>query len=701
LLTAGLTLAAPTAVSPAPRSAPASAGAQQAALRLPLSFEANEGQYRADVNFVARAGGRVLAVESTAAELRLPGAGRGAVIRLQAVDADPRATARGVDRLPGVVNHLVGNDPGAWRTGIRTYRSTVTSGVWPGVDLTWHGQGNSFEYDLTLAPGADPAAARFDITGARSVSVTPTGDLAVRSAAGLLTQRAPVAYQMRDGQRQPVDAGYRKLGAHRIGFRVGPHDPTRPVVIDPTLWWSTFVGGPADDVAFDLTVDSTGATYLTGFTSSTSGFPGMGTASYDRYYDGGASDAFVTKINPAGTAVVWSTYLGGSDADRALGIAVDATGASYITGYTQSTTFSGVSSKSIQKTHMGPLRGQDGFLIKLAATGRTIVYGTFLGGTGYDEPRAISLDAANNAYITGGTTSVTFTGVTARSLQPINKGVFNAFLTKVNAAGTAVVYSTFLGGNGNDNAASVVVDGTGAAYLTGGATSGDFTGMTAQSLQRANAGGLEDGFVVKINPTGTGVVWATYLGGSGADEPIRMVIDATGACYVVGSTDSSTFTGVTTAALQPHNAGGQYDAFVTKLGPTGALVWSTYLGGPGNDLGTAIVLDPTGNIWLTGATNSPAWPGIGATSPQRTMLGASNAFLTELAPAGNAVTWSTYLGQGGVTQGMSVRVDRAGDLYVVGATSSPTFTGVLATAPRRTNPGGHIDGFVTKFRRVP
>ncbi|HZE65495.1 MAG TPA: SBBP repeat-containing protein, partial [Sporichthyaceae bacterium] len=684
LLAAGLTVAAPAAVTPRPSTAQALPSAQQALLRLPLSFEANQGQFRSGVSFVARAGGRTLAVEPTAAELRMPGAGGGAVVRMQAVDADPHAAVQGTDKLPGVVNHLVGNDPSAWRTNVPTYGGTVTHGVWPGIDLTWYGHSNEFEYDLTLAPGADPAAARFDIAGARSVALTPTGDLAVHTAAGTLTERAPVAYQLVNGVRRPVDAGYRTLGAHRIGFRVGPHDSTLPVVVDPSLAWSTLVGSALDDIAYAIAVDITGASYVTGYTS-TSGFTGVGLFSLDSSYNGGSSDVFVTKINAAGTAVVYSTYVGGSGLDTALGIALDAANAVYVTGYTQSPTFTGVSTRSIRSTPYG----QDGYLIKLASTGRSVVYSTFLGGTGYDEPRAVAVDASGAAYVTGGTTSKTWTGVTATAIQPTNKGVFNAFLTKVNPAGTATVYSTFLGGTSNDNAASVAVDSTGAAYLTGGTNSSTFPGVGPTSPQSFNAGGLEDGFVSKVNPAGNAVVFSTFLGGTGTDEPIRLVIDSARNVYVTGAADSSTFPGVGVASAQSVNGGGYTDVFVSKLRADGrAVLWSTFLGGPGSDLATGMVLDLSGNVWVAGGTNSPNWKGIGSTSTQKTIIGASDGFITELNPTGTAALWSTYLGQGGVTQALALAVDVTGNIYAAGGTSSPTFTGTTTTSLRSTNPGG-------------
>jgi hypothetical protein len=504
-----------------------------------------------------------------------------------------------------------------------------------------------------------------------------------------------VAYQLIDGVRRPVDAGYRTLGAHRIGFRVGPHDPTRPVVLDPSLAWSTLLGGVLDDIAYAVAVDSTGASYVTGYTA-TAGFTGVGLLSLDSSYNGGSSDVFVTKLNAAGTAVVYSTYLGGSGLDTALGIAVDAANAVYVTGYTQSPTFTGVTARSIRPTSSG----QDGYLTKLANTGRAIVYSTFLGGTGYDEPRAVAVDATGAAYVTGGTTSKTWTGVTATAIQPTNKGVFNAFLTKVNPAGTATVYSTFLGGTANDNAASVAVDATGAAYLTGGSNSSTFPGVGSTSAQSFNAGGLEDGFVTKVNPAGNAVVFSTFLGGTGTDEPIRLVIDGTGAIYLTGAADSTTFPGIGVASAQSTNGGGYTDVFVSKLRADGrAVLWSTFLGGPGSDLATGMVLDPSGNVWIAGGANSPNWKGIGSTSTQKTMVGASDGFITELNPSGTAALWSTYLGQGGVTQALALAVDKAGNIYAVGGTSSPTFTGTKTTALRSTNPGGHVDGFVVKINR--
>jgi uncharacterized repeat protein (TIGR01451 family) len=328
----------------------------------------------------------------------------------------------------------------------------------------------------------------------------------------------------------------------------------------------------------------------------------------------------VTKINAAGTAIVYSTFLGGTGTDPGDSIAVDTSGNAYVTGFTNSTTFPGVTGSSIQPANAGG--SFDDFVTKINAAGTAIVYSTFLGGSGEDEAFGIAVDSSGNAYVTGETASTTFPGVTGSSIQPANAGSFDDFVTKINAAGTAIVYSTFLGGSGDDAGFAIAVDTSGNAYVTG-----------LHATTNPGGGANFDAFVTKINAAGTAVVYSTPLGGTGIDEGNSIAVDSSGNAYVTGQTSSATFPGVTGSSIQPAHAGGIYDAFVTEINAAGTIVYSTFLGGSGTDHGYSIAVDSSGNVYVAGDTNSTTFPGVTGSSIQPAKAGSPitfDAFVTKI-----------------------------------------------------------------------
>ena len=495
----------PSSLSPV---APARQAQLQAAYgRLPLTFEANQGQTDPQVKFLSRGSGYSLFLTPTQAVMTLrPKKAPVSVLRMQMVGASPHPQVTGQDVLPGTVSYFRGTDPKAWRTGIATYKKIAYKGVYPGVDLVYYGSQNQLEYDFVVKPGADPKQIALSFAGAKSVTVGAGGDLSLGLAGGAVQWHKPAVYQVVNGVRRAIGSRYVVQG-HEARFQVGQYDAAKPLVIDPALAYSTYLGGSGGDSGNGIAVDSSGSAYVTGNTSSTD-FPT--TSGALQTTSAGSGDAFVTKLNASGTALVYSTYLGGTGSDSGHAIAVDGSGDAYVTGSTSSTNFP-TTAGALQTTSAG---SGDAFVTKLNASGTALVYSTYLGGSGGDSGASIGLDGSGDAYVTGSTSSTNFP-TTAGALQTTSAGSGDAFVTKLNASGTALVYSTYLGGTGSDSGQGITVDSSGVAYVTGNTSSTDFP-TTSGALQTTSAGS-GDAFVTKLNASGTALVYSTFLGGSGID----------------------------------------------------------------------------------------------------------------------------------------------------------------------------------------
>ena len=584
--------------------------------RLPLSFEANRGQMDSDVKFFSRGNGYCIFMTPTEAVLTLGGGSspqpkgpklresilaldpsvvaarprRTAVLRVKLAGANPKPQLTGEDELPGKVNYFIGNDPRKWRTNIGTYAKVRYREVHPGIDLVHYGNQRQLEYDFVVAPGADPKAIRLGFEGAEKMEIDARGDLLLHTPEGDVRQHKPLIYQESDGTRTEVSGGYSLSRRNQVSFEVGKYDRGRPLIIDPTLSYSTYLGGSGSDVGNAIAVDSARNAYVTGATGSTD-FP---IASPFQAAIGGSSDAFVTKLNATGSALVYSTYLGGSSSDYGLGIAVDSAGNAYVVGDTNSTNFPTAS--PFQAAIGG---SYDAFVTKLNATGLALVYSTYLGGNINDVAAGIAVDSAGNAYVTGYTASTNFP--TASPFQAAIGGASDAFVTKLNATGLVLLYSTYLGGSSDDVAAGIAVDSAGNAYVAGSAGSTNFP--TTSSFQAASGGGVNDAFVTKLNATGSALAYSTYLGGNSYDSAYGIAVDSAGNAYVTGTTLSTNFP--TASPIQATHGGGENDAFVTKLNATGsALVYSTYLGGNSYDSAQGIAVDSAGNAYVAGDTES-------------------------------------------------------------------------------------------------
>jgi hypothetical protein len=623
------------------------------------------------------------------------------VLRLQLVGAHAAAPVVGEDPLAGTSNYFIGNDPRQWRTGIPTYGRVAYQGVYPGVDLVYYGNQQQLEYDFTVAPGTDPGLIRLHVEGAQSPSLDGQGDLVLHTAGGDVVEHAPVLYQDRAGGRQTVAGWFVLEEGDQVGFAVGSYDRSRPLIIDPILSYSTYLGGSGSDFGTAIAVDGAGNAYVAGQTSSSS-FPTTAGA-VQPTYGGGFTNAFVTKLNPAGTAIVYSTFLGGNglDGDFGTGVAVDAAGNAYVTGTAFSSNFP--TTPGAFQTTLGSIFGGNAFVTKLNPAGTALVYSTYLGGSGSsstlegDHGTGIAVDAAGNAYVTGGTSSGNFPTTPGAFQTAFGGSMSNAFVTKLNPAGTALLYSTYLGSSGSvfpgDSGRGIAVDAAGNAYVTGETTSSTFP-TTPGAFQTAFGGGMGNAFVTKLNPAGTALAYSTYLGGSGRGNGIA--VDAAGNAYVTGGTSSGNFP--TTPGAFQRTYGGSGDAFVTKLNPAGtALAYSTYLGGSGGDSGAGIAVDAAGSAYVAGETTSSTFPTTPGAFQTAFGGGMGNAFVTKLNPAGTALAYSTYLGGSGNDFGLGVAVDAAGSAYITGSSNSTDFPVTLGAFQPRLGGAGALNAFVAKF----
>ncbi len=686
--------------------------------KLPLSFEANQGQSDELVKFLARGQGYSLFLTPTEAvlSLRAPAqhkrsaaerdqpAQRDTVVRMRLVGANTQPEVTGLDPLPGKSNYFIGDDPARWQRDVPSYARVKYADVYPGIDLVYYGNQRQLEYDILVAPNADPGRIALAFEGVQKVSLDTEGNLVLQTSHGDIAQRKPVIYQYIGGKRQPVDGRYVLRAQRRVGFQVARYDTTRPLVIDPLLSYSTYLGGGGNDVGNAIAVDSAGNAYVTGVTTSIN-FPGASTSLIQPNW-AGSDDVFVTKLNAAGNAVVYSTYLGGNGGDTGFAIAVDSTDNAYVTGETNS---SGISPfptvGAFQTTHRG---GGDAVITKLNASGSALLYSTYLGGSGNERGYGIAVDGSDNAYVAGVTNSIQgavpgptdFPTFAAFQPQSGSLGNYDAFVTKINAAGSGLVYSTYLGGSASEysiDGGAIAVDSDGNAYVGGTTASTNFPGVGAsliQSIYGGGTGGAGDGFVVKFNAAGSALVYSTYLGGSTYDAVNGIAIDTAGSAYVAGYTDSINFR--TASPLYPDRNGSGNDAFVSKLNAAGsALVYSTYLGGSGaGDIAYSVAVNINGNAYVSGFTNSGNFPTVEPI--QGVNVGLADAFVSELNAAGSALVYSTYLGGStGAEHGYGIAVDGSGKAYVTGKTNSTNFptAGTLQT----TLAGGGNDAFVAKI----
>ena len=670
---------------------------------LPISFEMNQGQTDASVQFLARGAGYILFLTPGEAVLSLhsPHAstaklGRLATpnplrpspsqlsagtptskVRLQLIGSNTAAKVEGVDPLPGKSNYFAGNDPAKWHTDVPTYAKVRYTNVYPGIDLLYYGnQEGRFEHDFVVAPGADPRAIAIGLRDSDGAVPDKNGGLTLHTKNGDLTLQSPTVYQHISGQRKTITATY-LLANNQIKFQLGSYDKKAPLVIDPVLRYTAVFGGTGDDVAQAIAADGSGNAYVTGYTYSLD-FPLA--HPFQRPPTNNAYPvAFVSKINAGGTALLYSTYLGGAGGPvpglccgsggdvEAFGIAVDNSGRAYVTG----STYGGLPTRNAyQPTKAG---FDDAFLTVLSPAGDSLVFSTYLGGTSPDQGRAIALDASGNAYITGST----YGGFPAlNSVQKQGR----TFVAKFNRSGVLQYSSNFSNGV---TVNAIAVDISGAAYISGFQQGTGSISVTNNAFQKTCLSPC--GFITKFSPSGARLAYSTYF----PSLPTHIAADSSGNAYIVGGAGPGF--PVTKNAFQKTFGGSNIDGFVTKLNPSGsALIWSTYLGGSGGDAVQSIALDQYRTVYLTGFTTSSDFPVKAPVQPYR---GGIAGFVTTLSGSlGSIEYYSTHIGT--ANDANFIAVDKALNVYVsTGISSTP---GALSTGTSG-NPGGLHDVFISKL----
>jgi uncharacterized repeat protein (TIGR02543 family) len=582
-----------------------------------------------------------------------------------------------VDATDHRVNYFIGNDESKWRSNIQTSRAVLYKELYPNIDLKVYGIEKQIEYDFAVKPGGEVSDIGLEYKDVDTTRIDSEGNLIVNTEFGEITHAKPLCYQVIGGERIEIQAEFMKIGDNNYGFKVKGYDINYELIIDPVvLVYSTYLGGSGEDRGWGIAVDSEGMAYVTGDTDSVN-FP---TQSPIQRTNAGDKDIFITKVNSSGSALIYSTYLGGSGGDDLSGIAVDSEGMAYVTGRTASGNFP--TKNAIQ----GGYGGQgDAFITKVNSSGSALIYSTYLGGSGEDGGHGIAADSEGAAYVAGDTSSIDFP--TQNPIRETYAGYVDAFITKVNSSGSALIYSTYLGGSGADYGNGIAVDSEGAAYVTGETGSIDFP--TQNRIQETCAGYV-DAFITKVNASGSAFIYSTYLGGSVGDRGWGISVDSEGAAYVAGDTGSIDFP--TQNPIQGTYAGG-YDAFIAKINASGtALVYSTYLGGSGGDLGFVIGVDAEGAACVTGVTWSTDFP---TQNPiQGSFGGGEDIFITKINLLGSVLIYSTYLGGSGGERGRGIAVDSEGAAYVTGRTVSGNFP--TKNPIQGNNLGGH-DIFIAKL----
>jgi Tol biopolymer transport system component/subtilisin-like proprotein convertase family protein len=688
----------PAPAAAAPVAAPARGG--DLLRGRPLAFERNVGQYPGAAPFVSRGAGYLLALQPTDARLHLqaavaprtrtPRSGRApervarpsrfrhAEVRMTLVGANPAAAGRAEGPREARSNYFLGTDRSRWRTDVQHFDGVRFDGVYPGIDVVYYGRQSTLEYDFIVQPGARPEIIELAFRGARKVRLADSGELVLETALGEVRQHAPIVYQERDGEREKIDGRYVARGDRSVGFAIDDYDASRPLVIDPVLEYSTYLGGSGNDYAIGLEVDAAGSMYVLGVTPGV-GFPTL--AGFDTTPNG-SSDVFVSKFSSAG-ALIYSTFYGGTGEDTTEALAVDGSGAVYVAGNTT----------GLVPTTAGAFQtvrnGAHIFAFKLASSGNALAYATYLGSPAdNDFAWAIQADAAGAAYIGGNAASAGFP-TTAGAFDRSFGGVADGFVTKLNPAGSALEFSTFIGGTGQDEIHGMALDAQGTIYATGITHSCSDFPITAGVADATCVGG--EGFITALQPTGAQLAFSTYAGGAGFDFVTDIVVSPAAEATIVGYTNSSDL------PAQNFYAGG-LDVFVARL-VAGGSRWDfmQYIGDTGDDLSWAIAVDGAGAMVLAGRTTSANFPTTAGGFNNRPS-GSLDAFLTKIRADG-ALDYSTYIGARSEDSATAIALDPNGGVYLAGWTFTTGLTTafpVTANGAFRTG-GGDYDAFLMRF----
>jgi hypothetical protein len=633
-----------------------------------------------------------IAVRDDGAEIKE--CGRRWAVKLDFVGASPDVRIAAVDQTPALVSYFKGPRE-QWKTGLRTYGAIVYADLWPGIDLVYSGTASRLKYTFLVKPGADPDQIRFAYRGASGVRLGEGGALEVETPVGGFRDERPYSYQEVAGRRVEVPTAYRLAtnGTEQTatyGFEISSYDKTRPLVLDPVmLLYAGYIGGSGDDFGQGIAVDAAGNAYISGYTTSTeTTFPV--TAGPDLTHNGG-TDAFVAKVNAAGTGLLYAGYIGGSGADHGIGIAVDGAGNAYVSGYTNSSHASFPVTVGPDLIHNGAF---DVFVAKVNAAGTGLLYAGYIGGTADDFSDGIAVDTAGSAYVAGFTESTETSFPVLVGPDLTHNGGRDVFIAKVDVAGSGLLYAGYIGGSGTEEGGSVVVDGAGNAFVAASTNSTEASFPVTVGPDLTHNGSF-DAFVAKVNATGTGLLYAGYIGGSSADHGMDVDVDSDGNAYVTGDTASTQATfPVMVGPDLTHNGG--LDAFVAKVDPTGTgLLYAGYIGGAGQDQGVGIAVDAEGDVHAAGFTNSTETTFPVTVGPDLTWNGGFDAFVAEVDTAGATLIYCGYIGGAADDFALGIAGDAAGNAYVTGFTGSTEASFPVTIGPDLTH-NGNFDAFVAK-----
>jgi len=744
---AGVLQSSPVAIAASFESAPTASGspkanqAQRLVANLPVYFIENRGQIDPRAAFYVQGNDKVIYFTShgltvvlrgprqQAAVSQIPAAVVNAgdylapiamtrwALQLEFVGANCAVVPSGENPSTALMSYFKGR-PEEWHSALKTFTRLVYADLWPGIDLIFSGSSNQLKYLFVVHPGADPAAIKLQYRGADAVEINRDGQLAVHTPLGDLTDDKPSAYQEGSSEKAAVDVRYDLQPSDveesfQYGFKLADYDRSRPLIIDPAiLVYSGFIGGSGDDRGKAIAVDSDGNAYITGETNSLeSSFPAV--AGPDQSFNGNV-DAFVAKVNAAGTALIYAGFIGGTGDDRGKAIAVDSDGNAYIAGDTNSTQISFPVTVGPDLTANG---ATDAFVAKVNALGTSLSYAGFIGGTGVDQGNAIAVDSLNRAYVAGSTLSQSISFPTGNgfgtlaSFDSLENGGVDGFIVRVAADGTALEYASFIGGVGDDRVFGIAVDGTGAAYLTGETNSNGLSFPVTGGLDPVQNGGV-DAFAAKLDPTGTALIYAGFIGGGGDDrgKAIAIVLGCPLNCeaYVAGDTNSTEASfPVTVGPDVTHNGG--IDAFVAKVKADGtALAFAGFLGGSGTDRANGIAVDSSGVAYVVGETDStqadfPTGNGFGSlNSSDDTHNGAIDGFVVGVNAAGTALVNARYIGGIANDRANGIAVDDNGDIYITGESEANSVSFPISAAGNslfslsNTQKGG-VDAFAMKI----
>jgi hypothetical protein len=652
--------------------------------KLPLSFVRNAGQVDRSARYYAQGNGFSVYFTPDKVMLSFIRGKREAGLALVPLAASAGARLEAADRQRGRVSYFTGRER---HTNVPTYREVAYRDLWPGIDMVLRGQGGQLKYEFRLAPGADPSRIRLAYQGAEGLSLGAAGNLSIATPLGTMRDAGPRSYQRVGSERVAVDSKY-VLGERpdSYGFALGPsYDRGRPLVIDPGLAYSAFLGGSGNDRGIEIAVDGSGNAYVTGGTYSAN-FP-TSVGAFDQTYSA-SSDAFVTKIDASGSNMLYSTFLGGSAAESGLGIAVDGSGNAFVCGGSGSANFP-TTTGAFDTSHNG---NEDVWVAKLDSTGGNVLYSTFLGGStpAGDFCDAIVVDANGRAVFSGGTGGG-FPVKVGSYDTTYNGGLLDAFVAKLNAAGSGLVFSTYIGGSTHDVGTGIALGTNGAPYLPGASDSSNYP--TTSGAYDTSANGNLDAFVSKLGSGGAALTYSTMLGAPADDFGKGIAVDQYGKAFVAGWTASTLFP--TTAGAFDTSQNGAHDGFVAKLNGMGTgLLYSTFLGGGGDDEALGIGIDGA-FAYVAGSTDSSNFPTT-AGAFDTSANGNLDAFFTRLNAIGSAPTYSTYLGGSGIDFARGIAVGAGGNAYLPGRTESinfPSSTGAFDTDYN----GGARDAFAAKF----